>query len=1278
MDASNLQVSFLGGEIAPSFQGRADHPKYKSGLNKCYNSMPLETGAWTRRPGTRTAAPTRGGVYAKTIDFDFSQNAPYTAEFTDSHLRFFSSYSLVHTYDGETVLSISTANPAVVTVSANTAYSDGDMVEFSFANVDLTPEQGALLQGRQFLISGTSGATFALYDSITGLSIDGSTLNFATGTPASVQRVLDIAAPYSRAMLPDIRAIQALNGNVNTLVLLNAKVPPQALTSTEPPLPTFALAAASFVDGPYNDPITDGTTITPSAVSGSVTLTASTSKFATTDVGRHIRLLSQPANYAAGTTYAVGALVTYLGAYYTSLVAANTGNTPGADAAHWGVAANATAWVWGVITAYTSATVVTATLKVVNTSTLQLPGILVNTNAITTWRLGTFSDTTGYPACGTYHEGRLALSGVIGNRFDMSVPNDIFNFSPTAVDGTVSDANAISYTFNAKDINTIFWMTPQHTGMLCGTQAGEWLVQASSNNDPLTPTSCQAKRVTKYGSANVEPVEAPFATLFVARNNKKLFEYLADVFSGKFSGINVSLTGSHLTASGIAEIRYQKELTPVLWARMNDGTLAGMTYRRESAMLSEQPAFSGWHSHALGTGRSITSISIGPSVGGDLDTLTMVTFDSVNNIYYVELLTDLFPENGANTDAWFLDGATTPAGSVLTGFGASATQLEIYGLENYNGETITAYVAGIDAGDYVVSSGTATIPLPAGPLTGATIAAATNVNNFSPSAMPVSYSTPSFPTASASVQAYIGPITPVTGTQGDTVLIDVANSRIFNFKDGQAATDGIRVFDIMSGNQINQAVYAQVFPGRAGSIDSPYTLGDDGRIYTTSGPSNSTTFMKIDPDTLKVLDTAGKVSSATTAAPNSIAYPRALAAISVGGKYFVLAPSLSGAQLNVVEMTDGFMQNAGHNVPTFVDHQLTSCPGEKGSGIGYTIGWGAPAGAYTAGYNLYKTTITEKATEYNLKDFPTFQNSHIVTAKVGASIAPTDIDATWTIASEPLAMIFDHSDGNLLMFANNSVDAVTNKNYIMKVNSATGAIMWKTAIEDAWVGNTMAGSSSYAAFGTYAFMSQHSIGVCSYNQVNTITGAVTNTVVVGANSTNSVWDSRLGALFVYGDQTTGGSSPVALNSTPASFTNWYALRLTAGATIATGRQFYIVPALVGKTFTSQGQRMRPLEPQDTGARNGPALGKTRRNHRAAFLFLNAAGLKFGAAFTALKSILFKTPGNTAYAANQLYSGVFSDTITDDYSYDGMIAWQCDRPYPATVLSNEGFLQTQDR
>lgn len=1267
-DATNLQTSFLGGYISPAYQGRADAPKYQTGLNVCLNSMPIETGAWARRPGTRIAALTRNGLYARIINFDFSQNAPYTAEFTDSHLRFLSNYSLVHTYDPEIVKSISTANPAVVTVSANTIYSNGDQVEFSI-DAALTPDQGSLLQGRQFLVGGVGGATFTLSDPVTGAGIDGSTLNFTAGTPCIVQRVLDIATPYRPATLPSLRAVQALNGTVNTLVLLTAQVAPQALTSTNPPNPAFTLAAATFQDGPYLDVPTDASTLTPSATSGTVTLTSSIPQFAATDVGRHVRLFSQPAAWASGTTYATGNLVVYQNVNYTSLTSGNTGNTPGTDATNWGVAVNASLWAWAIITVFTDTTHVTALLK----------SPLVNTLATAVYRLGIYSLTTGWPSAGCYHEGRLWLAGYVGNRIDGSAinqPGGIFNFSPTAPDGTVSDSNAISYTFNSQDINPIFWMSPQDTGILCGTQAGEWIVKASSNSDVLTPTSIQAHRVTKYGSANIEPVTAPFATLMVPRNSRKLLEYLADVFTGKYTGVNVGLTGSLLLASAVQEVKYQKELSPICWVRTGDGNLKGMTYRRESPMLSEQAAFAGWHQHTLGTGRSVVSISVGPSVGGNLDTLSMVTYDPTDALYRIELLTDMFPENGAGTDAWFVDGGTTPAGAALT-----ANQLTIYGLRNYEGKTVSVWVAGIDGGDFTVTNGQIVIALPtgyggSGLLTAAAIAASNGVSSFSPNNMPVMYNVANFPANPQSLQSYIGPTTPVTGTTPDNILIDVKNNRVFEYKTGSTSTDGIRCFDITSGLQTNQATHDQIFGGGStGNVLGPFALGYDGRIYSVNASSNSVGFIKIDPNTLQLLGTVGQNSSSTTPGPVSIPYPENLAPIRLSnGATFCVAPSavVSIKSINVIEYTDGIMQNAGHAF-VLTEGGGYSCPTYDGSGVAYTVA--KPSGITTGNIGVYKTTIGLGASSFDLSNFPTIQNPAIATVVVG-TIAPATIDATWTHISGMTGPCYDNYDGNILMFVTTS-DAVANQNYLMKVNTATAAVMWKIAVIGRPASEDINMPASYCAYGQFAFAVNS-----NYYNVNTIAGTAAVITIFGFNTFNaSVFNAKLGSIFFNASFATTGGSPTLLNATPGAYAaGWARLLIQAAATPATGRQFYVVPACVGKTYTSQGQRLRSLSPSDTGARNGPALGKIRRLHRLALLLLNTAGMSIGTDFTHLHKAKFTSvPGSKiALLDNVLFSGVFSSPLEDNNSYDGMAAWQISRPYPGTVLAAEAFLDTQDK
>jgi hypothetical protein len=69
--ATFLQHSFLGGEWSQSVQGRVDRPDYRTAMSVCLNGLPIEQGAWVRRPGFAHAGFTRGGRPARVIAFDF-------------------------------------------------------------------------------------------------------------------------------------------------------------------------------------------------------------------------------------------------------------------------------------------------------------------------------------------------------------------------------------------------------------------------------------------------------------------------------------------------------------------------------------------------------------------------------------------------------------------------------------------------------------------------------------------------------------------------------------------------------------------------------------------------------------------------------------------------------------------------------------------------------------------------------------------------------------------------------------------------------------------------------------------------------------------------------------------------------------------------------------------------------------------------------------------------------------------------------------------------------
>ena len=340
------------------------------------------------------------------------------------------------------------------------------------------------------------------------------------------------------------------------------------------------------------------------------------------------------------------------------------------------------------------------------------PPLLYNAT-IRTWRLGVYSWTTGWPTCGTYSDGRLWLGGAIGNRFDASVSNDrvdgTVNFAPTDQYGNVLASSAISYVFNSNDINPIFWMMPELQGIVCGTKGGEFLITAPTAGG-ITPLNIAARRVTRQGCADIEPRRTEHTIVFVQKFQRQLIEYFADVFSGKYTAPNLAANALHLTKGNIDELAYQQQLCPIVWVRV-DGKLRGMTYRRDTLMTSQGPSIVGWHPHVLGSGRTVESIAVGASVGGTLDSLFMVTNDPATGIRHVELLGEIVDEASTLEQAFYLDDAVTPTSTSSSNImPAPYGGLTLNGLWHLNGQSVQAWLGGLDCGDYLVANGAITVP----------------------------------------------------------------------------------------------------------------------------------------------------------------------------------------------------------------------------------------------------------------------------------------------------------------------------------------------------------------------------------------------------------------------------------------------------------------------------------------------------------------------------------------------------------------------------------------
>ena len=397
---------------------------------------------------------------------------------------------------------------------------------------------------------------------------------------------------------------------------------------------SWTLTEIDFTDGPYLSPNATSTTLTPSGTTGSVNITASASTFAATDVGR--------------------------------LVSFNSGRAK--------------------ITGFTSATVVAATTQV----------DFANTNAITDWKLGAFSGTTGHPSCVSFFEQRLVFAGTLSEPQTLyfSKSGDYENMTT----GTNAD-DAMVYTIASNQVNRIRYLKSVRT-LLVGTSGGEFTVSADGTDAAITPTNIVIKKQSSYGTANVDAQPAGNSILFLQKAKRKIRELSYNFDTDGYVAPDLTILNDIVTKSGINEMAYQQEPDSILWCVRDDGILAGLTYQRSEAVIA-------WHRHKLGgtfgTGSTATGYGVVESVASISGQLTeddfyVIVKRTINGATkrYVEAFAPFdFDETDA-TDFRFADSHLTYSGSATT---------TLSGLAHLEGQTVSVLADGATHADKVVSSG---------------------------------------------------------------------------------------------------------------------------------------------------------------------------------------------------------------------------------------------------------------------------------------------------------------------------------------------------------------------------------------------------------------------------------------------------------------------------------------------------------------------------------------------------------------------------------------------
>lgn len=559
-----IQPSFARGELTPELHRRIDLATYAIGAETMKNVIVLPRGGWQSRTGTRFIEETKTSAKeSRLIPFVYSTEQAYMLEFGDQYMR---------------------------------VYKDG------------------------------------------GIVLDGSS------------NIYELATPYLEADIWKIKTEQS----ADVLYITCDGYAPRKITRTGHA--AWTIAECDFLKGPLlTENATDTTltlSITPSSdwayEGNSVTVTASASLFAASDVGSiwGIRYISHAASYS----FAIPASTNFTSSAYRVFgqweMTINPNDTKKMDAANtyieksidegvtWfryktvaastvvtatiytgtedvpcylrvvhpdvtddagTVVLNVTgheAWSCFKMTAFTSATVMTATMQ----SDFSKCG-----QAFKTWAEGDWGAENGFAAATSFFQNRLCFSKL--NRLYMSSVDDYENFNR---DIPQIASNAINERIPGRKVNDIKWLVPMKD-LVVFTGDSEWSV--SAGNDGLAFDSIKISQQSYWGCADVRPVVLGDVVVFLQRNGAKVRSIGYDYSVDGYNGNELSIASDHLF-DGYTIVDWAFQQTPhgILWCVRSDGDLLGFTFNKEQQVWA-------WTHHT--TDGDFESVATIPGVGQD-------------------------------------------------------------------------------------------------------------------------------------------------------------------------------------------------------------------------------------------------------------------------------------------------------------------------------------------------------------------------------------------------------------------------------------------------------------------------------------------------------------------------------------------------------------------------------------------------------------------------------------------------------------------------------------
>ncbi len=425
----------------------------------------------------------------------------------------------------------------------------------------------------------------------------------------------ELVTPYDAASLPRLQWVQS----ADVIYIVDGLQPMQRLARLA--LDNWTIAAQVFNTGPFRTQnLNKALTVTASAATGTITLTASAALFAANHVGSLMRLkptdntavplwTSNEGGLTAGTTQR-----RYDGKVYLLVTGTNAGPNPPIQEEGDLRVDNSTVWRFvsddvGVVRITAVASGTSATAVVLRTVPKGCTGV-----ATYRWSEGAWSARYGHPGALELYDQRLAAAATPTEPRTVwfSAVGDFADFA----DGVEADEPFAYAIAGDGSVNRILNLKRGRTGLHIFALGEEYSTRSDSRQQAIGPTSIAFGLDSAIGASPARPIAPDGNPIFISRDRRRVTQIAYSFEADANRAVALSLAAQHLGAAFFEQIVWQGSPQPIAWLRRATGDLAAMIYDAAEEVL-------GWATVPV-AGGFVESLAVSPDPTGAADILTMI------------------------------------------------------------------------------------------------------------------------------------------------------------------------------------------------------------------------------------------------------------------------------------------------------------------------------------------------------------------------------------------------------------------------------------------------------------------------------------------------------------------------------------------------------------------------------------------------------------------------------------------------------------------------------